>query len=156
MACLSSEITQLLPYSLAQLGSHVSPDIPGRQEGGGRMAQILLMGVIKQHKCWVGAVLPLGSQEGLSLARLTSSTAKYLPTASFEHHPCQAFSLPLPWHLIDHLLPACVGVSVHCTLFTDAQQSIKNPGAHDCTARKCQTYNSYTEMPSILLSVKPS
>ena len=72
------------------------------------MAQILPMGMIKRHKRGVGAVLPRGSHEGLSLARLTLDTAKYLPTASFAHHLCQAFLLSLPWHLIDHLLPACL------------------------------------------------
>lgn len=53
------------------------------------MAHILPMGMIKQHKCRVGAMLPLGSQEGLSLARLTLSAAKYLLMASFEHQLCK-------------------------------------------------------------------
>lgn len=97
------------------------------------MAQILPMGLIKQHKCRVGAVLPPGSHEGLSLAGLTLSPAKHLPTASFEHRLAQAFSLFSPWQLIDRLLPACcVGVSVHYAFLWTFRKVLKT---QDGTAR---------------------
>ena len=60
-----------------------------------------------------------------------------------------------PWRFIDHLLSACLRVTMDYALFTDAQKSGKNAGAQGGTAKNCQSGNSHLERPSVFLSTKP-